>query len=295
MACYYPITMFRSREGRNPETGKWSLVRDTVKGYQDLEVKVPCGQCIGCRLERSRQWAMRCVHEASLWSENCFVTLTFDDVHLDPRGSLVKSDYVLFMKRLRKRFGDGIRFFHCGEYGSVNFRPHHHALLFNFSFPDIELWQVRGSTMLYRSAELERLWPFGFSSIGECNFESAAYVARYVLKKINGPYADDHYQGREKEYITMSRRPGIAHDWLLKYKDDVYPHDYVVIRDGIKCKPPRYYDNIYDNIDNIQLRQIKLRRVMKAREHADNNTPERLAVREEVQLRRAERLLRPLD
>ena len=120
---------------------------------------MPCGQCIGCRLERSRQWAIRCVHEASLWPDNCFVTLTFDDDNIISSGSLVKADFQKFMKRLRKRFGKGVRYFHCGEYGDLLGRPHHHACLFNFSFPDRYLWSSSGGVNLYRSPTLEELWP----------------------------------------------------------------------------------------------------------------------------------------
>ena len=152
MVCYHPITAWRSLEGRGAN-GKWPLVFNKRDGYCDLEVQVPCGQCVGCRLERSRQWAIRCVHEASLHSRNCFITLTYDDAHL-PGISLVPRDYVLFMKRLRKMFGAGIRFFHCGEYGSINFRPHHHAIIFNFDFEDKVLWSVRSGVRLYRSAAL---------------------------------------------------------------------------------------------------------------------------------------------
>ena len=102
MPCYYPLTAYRSKQGRDPKTGKWPVVFNVKDGYSDLEVKIPCGQCIGCRLEKSRQWAIRCIHEASLYDRNCFITLTFDDEHLDPHKSLNKRDFQLFMKRLEE-------------------------------------------------------------------------------------------------------------------------------------------------------------------------------------------------
>ncbi len=304
MPCYHPLTAYRSKNGRDPKTGKWPIVFNINDGYRDMEVKVPCGQCIGCRLEKSRQWAIRCIHEASLYDKNCFITLTFDDEHLDPNKSLNKRDFQLFMKRLRKRFGEGIRFFHCGEYGTLNKRPHHHACLFNFDFPDKKLWRVNNGVPLYRSAELERLWPYGYSTVGEVTFESAAYVARYVLKKVNGEKAFMHYAivdeetgeyfgQRQPEYTTMSRRPGIGRGWFEKYKGDVYPHDYVVIRKGIKCRPPQYYDRIYDLTDPEEFSIIKARRRYKARQNKDN-TPERLRVKEAVKLSQISRLVRDL-
>ncbi|AYQ58819.1 replication initiator protein [Termite gut associated microvirus 1] len=293
MSCYHPIEMFRSRAGRNPETGKWSLASNTVEGYGDLPVTVPCGRCIGCRLDRSRHWAVRCVHEAQQHEVNSFITLTFDDDHLDRRGSLNKIDFTHFVKRLRDRVGyDLIRYFHCGEYGSQGLRPHHHAIIFGYDFPDRVLWS-RGQTPLYRSALLEQLWPYGFCTVGEVTFESAAYVARYVLKKVTGDAAEEHYQGRVPEYVTMSRRPGIANDWAYEYYDDVYPHDYVIIRNGIKCKPPRYYDNIYDIIDHKSMSKVKRERVKKARDSPEN-TVDRLRVREVVQERKLEKLVRNL-
>jgi len=299
MTCYYPIQMFRSRSGRNPATGAWPLVFDTVKGYGDLPVIIPCGRCIGCRLDRSKQWAVRCIHEAQQYSLNCFITLTFDDDHLDKNLSLVKEDYVKFMKRLRRHvdyhaLGSNIRFFHCGEYGSLNLRPHHHAIIFNFDFPDKTLWSENNKIKLYRSAILESLWPFGFCTIGDVTFDSAAYVARYIMKKVTGPMAEHHYQGRLPEYITMSRRPGISSEWIKTFYADVYPHDYLVIRNSVKCKPPRYYDKIYDTIDPKSMKHVKYIRVKNARENSENSTPDRLEIREKIVLYRLNQLVRKI-
>jgi len=278
MPCYYPITAWYSIE-TNPETGKRPLTWSASKACVDLpQVQVACGQCIGCRLERSRQWAIRCVHEAQLHSENSFITLTFDDEHLNKSGTLVKADFQKFMKRLRKKTGKKIRYFHCGEYGDKFKRPHHHACLFGYDFPDKKLWQVRDEVRLYRSAELESLWTdpksgqaLGYCTIGDVTFESAAYVARYCTKKINGKRAVAHYGGREPEYVTMSRRPGIGKDWFKKFKDDVYPQDYMVIRGGKKCRPAKYYDRNYELTDPQQYAKIKNQRQRKAIDNPENN------------------------
>lgn len=297
MTCYHPITAWRSISGRGAN-GKWPLAFKANEGYGDLEVQIPCGKCIGCRLEQSRQWAIRCTHEASLHKENCFLTLTYDNYHLDPEGSLNKTDIQLFMKRLRKRFSNKtIRFFQCGEYGELYQRPHHHVILFGIDFHDKELAEIANTRVpLYTSRILSDLWPFGLHRIGNVTFESTAYVARYVVKKITGDGAEEHYQGRLPEYITMSRRPGIAHDWLMKYKDDVYPHDYVVIRNGIKCKPPAYYDKIYDKIqDEYSLNKIKNIRKREALKNPDFNNARRLLVKEKIQYLKADKLVRPLE
>lgn len=285
---------------------------------------VPCGRCIGCRLERSKQWAIRCVHEASLYTKNSFITLTYNDKHLP--HSLNVEDFQKFMKRLRKANPKiKIRFFQCGEYGTVckycrkseNFckcetfspdlgRPHHHACIFNFDFPDKELWETRDGIKLYRSKKLEKLWPFGFSTIGEVTFESAAYVARYITKKINGEMAKNHYRKidfetgeilseRKPEYITMSRRPGIAKDWIIKYLTDVYPEDNIIMRNGLKLKPPKYYDSIYDEIDHESLDKIKRKRKIEQNKREEDNSPKRLAQRKQVVQYKTKKLKRGLE
>lgn len=293
MPCYSPLKGYRSRHVN--ESGKRSIVFSAKEGYLDLPVEVACGQCIGCRLERSRQWAIRCVHEASLHTENCFITLTYDNEHLPSDGSLKVEDFQKFMKRLRKHFnGTTIRYYHCGEYGDRTNRPHYHALLFGIDFADKVLFRISPSgEKLYRSPTLERLWPYGYSTIGNVTFESAAYVARYIMKKVTGEKAEEHYQGRTPEYTTMSRRPGIAAGWYEKFKNDVYPRDEVIMR-GRPMRPPKFYDRLYEIDDEVGYELVKARRKAEAKKYADNQTPERLRVREAVKKAQISRLVRPL-
>lgn len=268
-------------------------------------MSVACGQCIGCRLERSRQWAIRCYHEAQMWEENCFVTLTYAPEHLPPDRSLHLDHFQKFMKRLRKKTGGGVRFFHCGEYGEQFGRPHYHAILFNVAFGDQKLWKVQNEFPLYTSEALSRLWPLGFSSVGAATFQSAAYVARYILKKVTGAQSASHYEWtdpetgevhqRKPEYVTMSRRPGIGRTWLDKYGgSDCWRHDEVVI-DGRAMRPPRYYDDVLKVEHPSEFEATKRRRVAASLAHADNNTPERLEVREKVQQAKLTRLKRTVE
>ena len=288
MPCYHPITGYRARSGRSPVTGLWPIVFSISSGYKDLPVVVPCGQCIGCRLERSRVWAVRCVHESSLYLKNCFVTLTYANAG----STLVKRDFVLFIKRLRKKFGIGIRYFHCGEYGEKFLRPHHHACIFNFDFPDKKLWSVKHGNRLYTSESLDELWGYGYCIIGDVTFDSAAYVARYILKKVTGNMAESHYDGRVPEYTSMSRRPGIASSWFNKYKNDVLSIDGVIV-DGNKCKPPRYYDKLYDMDNKLAMQMIKARR--RSQINLVNNTYERLRVREICTVAKLNQLNRSIE
>lgn len=266
MVCYHPLTAIKISDSQGNVNIRvigsldWVPQVPGVLENPDL-ILLPCGRCIGCRLERSRQWAVRCIHEASFHSDNCFLTLTYDDDHLPDRGSLVKKDLTDFWKRLRKAISPKkLRYFACGEYGSKFERPHYHACVFGYMPEDKKLYSIRAGSRLYISPLIAKLWPFGFHTIGDVTFDSAAYVARYVLKKVTGDSAESHYNGREAEYVVMSRKPGIAHDWIRKFYDDVYPHDYVVIRDNIKCRPPKYYDNIYDLECNGDLEYVKNKR-----------------------------------
>lgn len=322
MVCYSPLSAYKSLT-RLTENGKSyiSFNRAEVSNTPFEIIKLPCSQCIGCRIKRSKEWALRCVHEASLWHENAFITLTFNNDHLNERGSLVKSDFVKFMKRFRKRCkgmdatSDGkkvifpIRYFHCGEYGDDMDRPHHHACIFNYNFPDKKHWMTRKGHQVYRSEELENLWiddkgqSLGFSEVGEVNFESAAYIARYITKKINGPHAASHYYRHdddgvayylEPEYITMSRRPGLASGWFEKYQKDVYPKDFVTHK-GVKHRPPKYYDRIYDILEPVRMAQIKRNRKLAQKGDAKNSTIARLKVRANVAHAQHKLLLRDYE
>lgn len=269
-----------------------------------MPIDVPCGQCIGCRIERSKMWAARCYHEASLFEKNCFITLTYDNEHLPANGSLNKKHFQDFMKRLRFRFGSGIRFYMCGEYGETYGRPHYHACLFNFDFPDKKFFKKNNGNVLYTSEELQKLWTFGFSSIGAVTFQSAAYVARYIMKKITGKEAKNHYERFDSEtgevyylqpeYTCMSRRPGIGKDWIKKYDKDTYKDDFVIIN-GKKLRPPRYYDNYYVEINPQHMEQIKIERELDALKYVDNNTKDRLRVREIVLKSKLKKLVRTID
>lgn len=182
----------------------------------------------------------------------------------------------------------------CGEYGEQLQRPHYHLILFNLTFDDKKLFKINHGYPLYTSDTLAKLWPYGFHTIGDVTFETCAYTARYILKKVNGDMASEHYHGRLAEYTCMSRKPGIAHDWYETWKDDVYPHDYVIIRGGIKCRPPRYYDHLFELDSEEVFKRVKWRRKYKASKSPDNSY-ERLQVRKTVQISKLKKLIRPFE
>lgn len=303
MPCYKPLKAYRSQE-KSPETGRHLITFNSTKNLiEGSSLKLPCGQCVGCRIDRSRAWAVRCMHEAQMHPENAFITLTFSNEHLPANYSISVRDWQLFAKRLRKSLPHKrIRFFACGEYGPDNLRPHYHALLFNHSFSDQILWKENKdpSKNLYVSKQLQALWPFGFSTVGLVTFQSAAYVARYVMKKMTGDLAVDYYTRRhpitgtyhvvQPEFLVQSRRPGLGASWLEAFRNDVYPSDFIVY-EGRKINIPRFYEL---RLKEEEINKLKKDRKKQGLKHRHNNTPERLAVREEVQQRRLQLLQRNL-
>lgn len=289
MPCYGPLTAYYSKEV-NP-TGKRSLIFDRKASHSGVAIRVPCGQCIGCRLERSRQWAMRCMHEKRLHERSSFLTLTYGDEFLPPDGGLSVRDLQLFMKRLRKRKGEGVRFYACGEYGETTARPHYHVLLLNVDFDDrLHYSTAKRGERLYVSRELDDLWPQGLSVIGDVSFDSCAYVARYIMKKITGKGADAHYtvvdrfgvvHSLQPEFTVMSRRPGIGSGWFDNFGKHAYQFDSVVVN-GREVRPPKFYDSRYELCDADHLALIKRKRRSKI-VRADN-TSRRRRVREVVAL-----------
>lgn len=281
-------------------------------------IQVPCGQCVGCRLDYSRQWAVRCVHESQLHQQNCFITLTYSPEYaeknlrmvntetgeISQNYSLKKKDLQDFWKRLRKAIAPvKIRYYACGEYGDENNRPHYHAIIFGYDFsadryriyPPKKKFQ-KNVFPTWRSNLLEKCWTFGISQINEVNFDTCAYVARYIMKKQKGKNAAEFYdeKGINPEFVVMSRKPGIAADWLSENYKSVYPSDDIVVlrKDGVRhCKPPRYYDNLYDVLYPSDMEKIRQKRKLKAEKY-EKYDPERFAAKEKVKMAQISQLKR---
>lgn len=281
MPCYRPLTAYRTQDG--------GVAFDQDGSHAVNELQLPCGRCIGCKVERARMWAIRCVHEAQLHQHNSFVTLTYDDKHLPPDESVDVRDWQTFAKRLRKRIGP-FRFFHVGEYGEQNLRPHYHALIFGNDFTDDRTKHSKNDRgeWIYTSELLQETWGLGFTTVGELTYESAAYCARYSLKKINGAQAKEHYTRMDHdtgeiwnvrpEYVTMSRDRGIGADWFTKYSDEVYPAD-ECIHQAKRFRPPRFYDN---KLDQEVLETIKHDRRQRVKARRAELTPDRLQTKERL-------------
>lgn len=214
---------------------------------------------------------------------------------MPPGGSLRYRDFQLFMKRLRKHSKMRVRFFVCGEYGEQLARPHYHACLFGYDFPDKKpVSYLASSQTSWRSPTLERLWGLGHTHLGSLNVRSAAYAARYVLKKVTGSNAAAHYGDLVPEFARMSLRPGIASAWFEKFRSDVYTFDYVV-HEGKKFGVPKYYDRLLDRLDPHALAAWKEDRELRALPFRPDGSPDRLLVRETVEAARISTMKRNLE
>lgn len=285
----------------------------------------PCGRCMDCRLDRSRETGLRALHESRLYEDNCFITLTFSQPMLERYGILTDGGYSLdrdlvtrFIKKVRQKFDNGfefddrftkskfydarkIRVFGCGEYGEELGRPHYHLCLFNCNFPDRVKWKKINGFWHYTSSILSSLWSIdgvslGQASVADFSFETAAYCARYSLKKINGPKAADHYKGRLPEFLIFpTRGGGIGKPWFELYgKSDVVPTDTCLIN-GAVCKPPRYYDKLREREDPEGFARAKELRAVKAAEGSEDNVWARLKVKEKCMNARIRLLVRNLE
>lgn len=351
MPCYHPLKAFPIGLTDNGKTKykicsygvdhveydgtKWMPISFSFRSPYSFKcvtdfIEIPCGQCIGCRLEYSRQWANRCLMELGYHKSSYFVTLTYDDEHVpltyyagendeaQPLLTLCKRDVQLFMKRLRKALPEqNIRYFLAGEYGSKTFRPHYHAIIFGLELNDLVFYKngPDAKYQYYNSDTVQRAWsvrdengvlePLGFAVVGQVTWEACAYTARYIMKKHKGEsvsFYDDH--NLVPEFTLMSRKPGIGRHY---YDDNpnLYDYDYINIKTekgGRKFKPPRYFDKLFD-LDNpeemARLKEIRKESALDAQKIKLSKTNlsylEMLEVEERTKENQLKRLVRSIE
>lgn len=301
MSCFHPLHAFKigiTANGKDKykiTSGDIERIEHIVNGKVALGVwntnyiEVPCGKCIGCRLDYSRQWANRCMLEARQYEHNAFITLTYEDTALTFNDganrktgevmkvpTLVPEELTKFMKDLRRYYKyhygeENIRFYACGEYGSKNDRPHFHIIAFNINVRDKEyLFTNKSHDKIYTSEIIRNIWGKGHVTIGEVTWNSAAYTARYVMKKIKGKDAKKYYEilGVAPEFTRMSRRQGIAREYYEQNKEKIFELDEIILanKKGVaqKIKPCKYYDNLYDIENHEFMKALKQRRKLEA-------------------------------
>lgn len=268
MPCFHPLPAWRGK--RLSSTGKRPVAFRLSDGFKDMPLELPCGKCTGCIQDRANEWAMRCEHEAKCWEYNWFITLTYDEVNLPPHGSLVPKDLQDFWKRLRKRYGEGIRYFAVGEYGEQLERPHYHALVFNLEPDDlVRRERVLDGKVVFESPTVSDLWGKGRIQIDAFSPAAAQYVTNYVRKRVAGVGASAHYGMRAPEFQVMSRRPGIGGKFLARFMHDIYPDGYVTRAGGVPRRAPRFYDLTLEKVNARLYRKVKRKRAEAAKLDVD--------------------------
>jgi hypothetical protein len=265
MQCYTPMTAYRDSDNQIIFSYKPNVIS---------ELKLPCGQCIGCRLNHAENWAIRMVHEAQMHEENSFITLTYDENNLPENESLHYPDVTRFLKRLRKAlsktpYKGKIKYYRVGEYGDENSRPHYHIILFGFDFTykirykglenEKIHWRSNGDRKYYISSFLNALWDRGHAELGDVDYATCMYVAKYVTKKVTGKEKEAHYGDKEPEKAAMSKKEPIGHSWLKKFSSDVYNTDSVIL-DAKRFRVPKSYDTWLEKNDPALYDEIKIAR-----------------------------------
>lgn len=289
MTCYHPLTGIYY--GEKTATGKRKLrivsgISPMYNYQKSLDViPIPCGHCIGCRLDYSRSWADRMLLELETMKKGIFLTLTYDNEHAhwsqfyeddSPMyATLNKRDFQLFIKRLRKKFeGVKIRYYYAGEYGPKTLRPHYHAILFGFGLNDLPDLLPHGRNELgqeyYISSMLSETWGLGYCLCSNVSWKTCAYVSRYVTKKLNGPLSDEYARRNViPEFADMSRRPGIGKEYLNLHPDCL-DYNSINLNDtdgGIKMSIPKYYLKQLELTDPERYANMKEQRKMYAKDN----------------------------
>lgn len=287
MTCKYPLCALKTPRSDGSGKSDISFLPVTKREqYKDdpRYVEIPCGQCSHCRLNKAAEWADRICLEAQSYKDNYFVTLTYDDDNLvygiDPQtgevssnATVFKSHVSSFMKDLRSYFSYhfahvGVRFYAAAEYGSLSYRPHYHLILFNCPISDLKpFFKNQLGDWIYQSDTISKIWKKGNCTVGALTWESAAYTARYTLKKKTGKEKDLYrILGVNPEFSLMSNRPGIGRRYLDKNMMKVYNDDKIYLstaRGGKILRPSRYYDRIFDQVSPTKMAEVKEKRRFK--------------------------------
>lgn len=298
MSCDAPLSGYYKGGAVNPGTGKRSIIFKVNGSHSGVRMSLPCGKCSGCRLEYSRRWAMRLMHENKMHKQSMFLSLTYRPEDLPHVGTLVAEHLQLFHKRFHNRLldarGFGIRYYGIGEYGETTRRPHYHSIIFGYRFPDLKYYSTspRGD-IIYTSKECDDIWKLGDCKIGDVTYASAMYVAKYSMKKVDGALREaGHYEVRDAdgviherlpEFSHMSRRPGIGSTYFDKYGGEIAQHDTVIV-DGKEVPSIRYYDLRIDPARLIVLKRNRRRKVVWSERQSD-----RRRVKEVLRLMRLKR------
>lgn len=358
--CTHPLIRDNTT-GRITSLEKWLRWKNAYEKYNSRTVKqreaylkellkkekatlLPCGKCVDCRLAYSRGWANRMEMELAYHEDNWFLTLTYDNEHvphnykvdeftgeiLIENLTLVPKDLQDFLKRLRRNIdyhkrGDSTKmmYYCCGEYGDKTHRPHYHGIIYDLPIKADELKELKrkNGAVYYTCPWLEKVWGKGNIILAPVEWESCAYVARYIMKKQKGPDAKKYYEnlGIEPEFVRMSLKPAIGARYYEEHADEIYSKDTIYLKNGKTCKPPRYFDKSRDahnmqkeleaskdheevltKMESDEMREIKRRRRKIANDNlfaelrgTSNSLEDYFKIKEQKRIESAKKLLRP--
>lgn len=346
MSCYHPLIRVENLhkietaiDGHKYYHAHIEHPNDYIQRIEELKDSqfyryqlIPCNNCIGCRLDYSREWANRGYLEAKCWKQNYFVTITYEESNMKVleecldeneitywndgtwNGTLVPEELTQFIKNIRQIMSrdynqDGIRFMACGEYGEENERPHYHIIFFNLNLPLNTFYnpKIINNEMYYQNTIIERAWKKGISNISEASWNNIAYTARYITKKVNGKTSSEYYasKGQSKEFLRVSRAPGIGKYYYDKHKKEIYERDEIIIKNKtgiISCKPPKYFDSLYEKENPEHFKKIKKERIKRAKSNAKLEDQaisvtrlNRLAIEERTKDAKNQQLIRSME
>lgn len=210
-------------------------------------VPVNCGQCHACRVNRTSQWTLRMLYELGCWRNASFVTLTYNDENLPLDRGLHLSDFQKFKDNLRYNSNNRkFKYYHCGEYGDKNKRPHYHVILYGF-----DAFNKKDREIVYESWNkcesfffdpLPRDFLTSKSSIGKgmlpvCR-EDIAYTAGYVQKKLTGELGKKEYGNKRVPYSTCSQ--GLGLQFAEANAERLRENKYTYLN-GKRIGVPRYF------------------------------------------------------
>lgn len=319
MTCFTPLQGWWASKPNH--LGNRYVTFSPHYALRDMPVAVPCSGCLGCRLDSSKSWAIRGEHEARLHGKsNCsFLTLTYKNSRLPVDGMIHLDEMQDFMKRLRINTGKKLSMIYSGEYGDKTNRPHYHLIIFgeNFKSDARPYKRSHHGFPLWNSDLLDATWQGrGHAVVGNFSFLTAAYVARYILKKQTTRTVFPHrfdldewctsietgevfnravyeFENKTQPFAQASRRPAIGRDFALKYLSDIYPADHCIINSK-PCRPPRYYDRLLKDINPDMFASVKRQRSVNARNYDTDDTT-RLRARMAAKAASVSRLIRSLD
>lgn len=222
-------------------------------GYKSI-LALPCGKCLACKEQYRKYWTERCILESRQYITNYFVTITYDELHNPVK--LKKKDLQDFIREVRR--DKSFRYFGCGEYGELGFRPHYHLIMFGLNLQDLKYYaRSDNGVALFTSQFLTDKWKKGLIMVEEFHPNNAAYVAGYVHKKLGKESVFDD----APEFILMSTRPGIGFAGLKEQEEQYLKYGHLIGPNGRIMRLGRYVSKIIDISQEVKDQNLEALRI----------------------------------